>query len=136
MENTHCFSRFLRNFGAQNTLFKSFMLVRLIISALSVAAAAFFIDGVTVEPWWASIVVAVVYGLINALVRPVVKLFALPVNILTLGLFTFVINALMVLLCAWFIPQYFKVASFLDALYFSIIVAIVSWLLGLFAPKN
>lgn len=112
------------------------MLVRLIISALSVAAAAFFIDGVTVEPWWASIVVAVVYGLINALVRPVVKLFALPVNILTLGLFTFVINALMVLLCAWFIPQYFKVASFLDALYFSIIVAIVSWLLGLFAPKN
>lgn len=112
------------------------MLVKLIISALSVGITAWFMEGVTVEPWWATIIVAIVLGLINSIIRPVVKLFSLPINVITLGLFTFVINALMVMLCAWFLDDYFKVDGFVSALIFSVILGLVSWVLNLFAPKK
>ena len=76
------------------------MLTRLIVSALAVLIAAYTLDGVTVTPWWWAFVIAIVLGFINAFIKPVVKLLALPINMLTLGLFTFIINGLMVLLCA------------------------------------
>ena len=111
------------------------MIIRLLISALSVGITAYLMDTVTVEPWWAAIVVALVLGVINTVIRPIVKLFSLPVNILTLGLFTFVINALMVLLCANVIPAHFHVEGFMSALWFSIILSIVSWILSLVIKK-
>lgn len=112
------------------------MFIRLLFSALSVGITAWLMDGVTVEPWWACVMVAIVLGLINAIIRPVVKLFALPINIITLGLFTFVINALMVCLCAWLMGDYFKVDGFVSALIFSIVLSVVGWVLNLFAPKK
>ena len=93
------------------------MITRLIISALAVLITAFTLDGVTVEPWWWAVIIAIVLGFINAWIRPLVKLFALPINMLTLGLFTFVINALMVL-------------------GFSIVLTLVSWMLHLFFPAK
>lgn len=116
------------------------MIVRLIVSALAVGISAWFMDGVTIEPWWATVIVALVLGLINAIIRPVVKLFSLPINMLTLGLFTFVINALMVLLCAWFVGDYFKLEGtmfeqFCSALIFSIVLSVVNWVLHLFVKK-
>jgi putative membrane protein len=76
------------------------MITRLIISTLAVLITAFTLDGVTVDPWWWAVIIAIVLGFINAWIRPLVKLLALPINMLTLGLFTFVINALMVMLCS------------------------------------
>ena len=111
------------------------MLARLLISAVAVWITAWLLPGVTVEPWWAAIIVAVVLGLINTFIRPVVKLLALPLNILTLGLFSLVINALMVLLCAWF-TRYMQVNGFLDALWFSIVLTVVNWVLHLFTGKD
>lgn len=113
------------------------MLVRLIISALAVGITAWCMDSVTIEPWWATVIVAVVLGVINAIIRPVVKLFSLPINVLSLGLFSFVINALMVLLCAWFVGDYFKLEGtffekFCSALIFSVILSVVSWVLSIF----
>jgi len=106
------------------------MLARLVLSAVAVGITAYFMDSVTIEPWWVTVIVAVVLGVINAVVRPIVKLLSLPINILTLGLFSFVINGLMVLLCAWFIDG-FKVDGLGAAILFSIIMAVVNWVLNL-----
>ena len=110
------------------------MIVRLIVSALAVFISAHVLDGVAVEPWWSALIVAVVLGLINAFIKPVIKFLALPVNIVTLGLFTLVINALMVELCSWVVGPHFEVASFWWALAFSIVLTIVNWALYLFVP--
>ncbi|MBQ1736613.1 MAG: phage holin family protein [Muribaculaceae bacterium] len=112
------------------------MITRLIISTLAVLITALTLDGVTVEPWWWAVIVAVVLGFINSWIRPLVKLFALPINLLTLGLFTFVINALMVMLCSWLIGPHFEVESFWWALGFSIVLTLVSWMLHLFFPSK
>ncbi len=112
------------------------MIVKLIISALSVWIAAWLMDSVSIEPWWAALIVAVVLGIINAVIRPVVKLLSLPITVLTLGLFTFVINALMVLLCAWCLDDYFRVDGFISALIFSIVLSIVGWVINLFVPHK
>jgi putative membrane protein len=112
------------------------MITRLVISTLAVLITALTLDGVTVEPWWWAVIVAVVLGFINSWIRPLVKLFALPINLLTLGLFTFVINALMVMLCSWLIGPHFEVESFWWALGFSIVLTLVSWMLHLFFPSK
>lgn len=87
-------------------------------------------DSVTIDPWWVTVIVAVVLGFINSVVRPIVKLISLPINILTLGLFSLVINGLMVLLCAYLIDG-FQVESLGWGIVFSIVLAIVNWILNL-----
>lgn len=104
------------------------MIVRLIISAVAVGITAWLLPGVTISPWWATLLVAVIMGLVNTFIRPVVKLFSLPLNILTLGLFSLVINALMVLLCAW-LTSHMKVDGFWNAMLFSIVLTVVNWIL-------
>ena len=112
------------------------MVTRLVISSLAVLITALTLDGVTVEPWWWAVIIAIVLGFINAFIRPLVKLLSLPINLLTLGLFTLVINALMVLLCSWLVGPHFMVANFWWALAFSIVLTLVSWLLHLFFPEK
>ena len=111
------------------------MVTRLIISALAVLITAYTLDGVTVEPWWWAIIVAIVLGFVNAWIRPLVKLLSLPINLLTLGLFTFVIYGLMVLLCSWLLKPHFGVDNLGWAMGFSIVLTLVSWFLHLFFPQ-
>ena len=106
------------------------MLARLILSAVAVGITAYFMDSVIIEPWWVTVIVAVVLGLINAVVRPVVKLLSLPLTLLTLGLFALVVNGLMVMLCAYFVDG-FKVDGLGAAILFSIILAVVNWVLNM-----
>ena len=110
------------------------MITRLFFSALAVLLSAFILDGVTVDPWWWAVIVAIVLGFINACIRPLVKLLALPINFITLGLFTFV--GLMVMLCSWVVRPHFEVANFWWALGFSIVLTLVSWALHLFMPSK
>ena len=110
------------------------MVTRLIIPSLAVLITALTLDGVTVEPWWWAVIIAIVLGFINSCIRPIVKFLALPINMLTLGLFTFVINGLMVLLCSWLVRPHFEVANLWWAMAFSIVLTLVSWLLYLFFP--
>lgn len=111
------------------------MLKRLLLSSLAVGLTAWMMHpSVTIEPMWAVVLVAIVLGLINALVRPIVKLLSLPITILTLGLFTFVINALMVLLCAKLLSQ-FQVDGFVSALLFSIVLSVVNWIINIIVRK-
>lgn len=111
------------------------MLARLILSAVAVGITAYFMDSVTIEPWWVTIIVAVVLGLINSVVRPIVKLLSLPITLLTLGLFALVVNGLMVLLCAKFVSG-FTVYGLGAGILFSIILAVVNWVLNMMFSQD
>lgn len=100
------------------------LLLHILISTLSVMIAAYVLPGIAVAGFMTAMIVAIVLGVVNALVKPILVLLTLPVTVLTLGLFLFVINALMVLLVAWIVPG-FKVQGFWWALAFSLVVSVV-----------
>ncbi len=100
------------------------LLFKWLISALAILLAAYLIPGITVGGLWIALILVVVLGFLNLTVRPILVFLTLPINILTLGLFAFVINALIVLFTATFIKDFY-VDSFLSALIFSLFLAII-----------
>ncbi len=104
-------------------------LVNLLISGLSVFIAAYILPGVRVANFFVALVVAVILAIVNAVVKPILVLLTLPVTIVTLGLFLFVINALMILLVARIVPG-FSVNSFWWALAFSLVLSFVTAVLN------
>lgn len=88
--------------------------------------AVYLVPGVTITSFWVALVAAMVFGVINAIVKPLVVALTLPINILTLGLFTLVINALLTLLVASLVPG-FAIAGFWVALIFAIVLAAINW---------
>jgi putative membrane protein len=121
------------------------LLVRLLAGAVALAVAAGLIEGISVGPGTTGervltlIAVAVIFGLVNAIVRPIVRLISLPLFVLTLGLFTFVVNALMLLLTAWIGDQFdlaFEVDGFWSALLGALVISVVSFAINLILPDN
>ncbi len=110
-------------------------IVNLLLSGIAVFVSAYIIPGVNVDGFVAAIVVAVVLGLVNMFIRPLVSFLTLPVNVLTLGLFSFVITALMVMLTAMIVPG-FTVDSFWAALIFGVVLSLVTGLLFALMPKE
>lgn len=100
------------------------ILVNWLISTLAILAAAYLLPGIGVAGFGTAAVIAVILGLINITVRPIILFLTLPLNILTLGLLTFVINALMILLAAAIVPG-FRVDSFWYALLFSLLLSVL-----------
>ncbi len=96
-----------------------------LISAAAIGIAAYLVPGVSVTVAGA-LVAAVVLGALNILVRPILFLLTLPVTILTLGLFSLIINGVIVLLAAFVVPG-FSIASFGAAFLFAIVLAVVNW---------
>jgi len=120
-------------------------LVWVTVNALALAAATWLLSGITLtgdtdgQKVAALLVVAVVFGVVNAVVRPVVKLLSLPFIILTLGLLVFVINALMLMLTsaiAGGIGLGFHVDGFGTALLGGLVVMVATWLLELLLPDE
>jgi putative membrane protein len=109
------------------------IIINLVISALAVLASAYLTPGVVVEGFGTALLVAIVLGLVNAFVGPVLTLLTLPLNVLTLGLFSFVITALLVLLTTAIVPG-FKVDGLLNALLFAIVLSLVTTLLHFLLP--
>jgi len=105
------------------------ILIKWLVMAASILAAAYFIPGVTVDGLKTALILAVVLGLINLIIKPILILVTLPVNILTLGLFTFVINALLILLASSIVKG-FEVNGFLTALFFGIILSAINFILS------
>lgn len=103
-------------------------LLKLLITSLTIIIAAYFIPGVKIAGFWTAVIVALVLGIVNAVIKPIIMFFTLPLSILTLGLFTFVVNGLMVLLVAYLVPS-FQVNSFMTAVIFSVAVTIINWVL-------
>ena len=107
-----------------------------LISAAAILVAAYLIPQVTVDSFWVAIVLAIVLGLINAVLRPILFILTLPITILTLGLFTLVINASLIMLADYFTPG-FEVASFWWAMLFSLLLSIINaFLKGLAKPDE
>lgn len=101
------------------------LIINILISALAVAITAYLLPGVTVASFPVAVLVAIVLGLVNAFLKPILILLTLPINILTIGLFTFVINAVIILLVANIVSG-FRVDGFWLALVFSLILSIVN----------
>ena len=101
------------------------LLINLIIRSLAVFISAYLLPGVTVDSLITALIVAVVLGIANMLIKPILIILTLPVTILSLGLFVLFINAFLILLVAKFVPG-FKVDSVLWAIIFGIVLSIVS----------
>lgn len=100
-------------------------LIYLTLNTIAVFVAGYILPGITIDKPLTALVVAVVLGFINATIRPLLILLTLPINILTLGLFTLVIMGLMVMLTSAIVPG-FTVASFPWAIAFALVFAILN----------
>jgi putative membrane protein len=105
-----------------------------IVSALAILVAAYLIPGVHVTIL-SALVLAIVLGIINIFLKPIVNLITLPINILTLGLFSLVINALLILLAAHVVPN-FTVDGFWPAFFFAIVLSLVNAVFGAMSKKG
>lgn len=111
------------------------LIAKWLISAGAIIVTSYLLPGVALSGLLTALVVALVLGLVNVIIRPLLLLFTLPLNILTLGLFTFVINALMVMLTSTLVKG-FDVANFWWALLFSLVLTFVDGILEeALAPK-
>ncbi|MFZ4632526.1 MAG: phage holin family protein [Patescibacteria group bacterium] len=103
-------------------------------SAVAILIAGYLIPGVKVAGVWSALILALVLGLLNSLIKPLLVLLTLPINILTLGLFTLVINALIIMLASSIVKG-FEVGGFINALFFSIVLTIIQALFGMLIKK-
>ncbi|MEV0988329.1 phage holin family protein [Streptomyces sp. NPDC049949] len=120
--------------------------VKTLANAAALAVAIWLLSGITLDDHSSLgrrtltlILVALVFGLVNLIVKPVVKFFSLPLFVLTLGLFTLVVNALMLLLTSWLAEQLdlsFHVDNFWTALIGGLIISVVSWAVNMALPDN
>ncbi len=117
----------------------------MLVNALALAAATWLLDGIKVrgdttqDQVITLILVALIFGVVNAVVRPIVSFVSFPFIILTLGLLIFVINALMLLLTGWISEEIglgFRVDGFWTAVWGAIIVTIATWILELVLPRT
>lgn len=120
-------------------------LVKTIANAGALAVAVWLLDKITLtgdsttKKVWTLILVALVFGLVNFLVKPIVKILTFPLFILTLGLITLVVNALMLLLTSWVCDKLdlsFHVQGFWTAVLGGLIISIVSWALNMILPDT
>ncbi len=105
-------------------------LIRSLLTMLAVLATPYVVPGISVDGWVPALGAAIVLGLLNAVLRPLLLLLTCPFILLTFGLFIFVINALLLALTASLIPG-FHVAGFWPAVFGSIVISIISGILNL-----
>ena len=113
------------------------ILITILVTAGALLLIAHFVPGIVVAGFGTALVVALLWGLIGVTIKPVLFLLTLPVNILTLGLFSFVVNALLFWLLSVFVPG-FVVGGFIPALEASVLLSLVSMVLhiGLKKPRE
>lgn len=106
------------------------LLLHLVLSTLAIVIMTNIVPGVQVANWMTALSVAIVLGIVNIILRPILMVLSLPINLLTLGLFSFVVNALLLMLVAAIIPG-FTIASFWAALLASVVLSLINWLFGM-----
>ncbi|MEW6108721.1 MAG: phage holin family protein [Nitrospirota bacterium] len=116
------------------------ILIRWLINTSAIILAVKFVPGITYSgSWWGILLVGVIFGLVNAFIRPFIKLFTLPLIILSLGLFTFVINAMMLSITSWLSGQFgmgFYVYGFRSAFWGALLITLVSMVLSCLMPNE
>lgn len=111
------------------------LVANLLVNGLAVFITAYVLPGVNVENYLVALIVAVVLGIVNTVIKPILILLTLPVTIITLGLFVFVINAFLILIVSNLVPG-FTVESFWWALAFSLVLSLVNGFLNSLAVKE
>jgi len=120
-------------------------LIRTIVTAIALWVATLLVDDITVtgKGTWRNtltlIVVAIIFGIVNAILKPIIKVFGCAFYILTLGLFSLIVNALLFMLTSWIADQLnlpFHVHGFWAAFWGAIIVGVVSWLISIIIPDR
>ncbi len=104
------------------------LVIKWLINSLALFAAAYLVNGIYITDFWSGVAAAALLGIVNAVLRPVIILLTLPINVMTLGLFTLVINAFMLKLVSWIIPEV-VVKGFWPAFWGSLVITIVSWVI-------
>jgi putative membrane protein len=107
------------------------ILIRWTILTVSIITASYLLEGIHISGFFSAFFAAAALGILNALFRPILLILTLPINVLTLGLFTFIINALMLKMASGIIPG-FEVHGFWTAVIGSLIISVISWLLNSF----
>ena len=110
------------------------LLLRWLVSALTLILLAYYLPGVRVDGGYTAIVVVLVLSLLNAVIRPILIVLTLPVNLLTLGLFSLVINALIFWLASTMVKGFY-VEGFTAAFFGALIMSVVSWFTSLFLKR-
>ena len=120
------------------------LIIRFVVNGIALWIAALVVDGVDIEESTTTgevltiLAIAAVFAVVNIVVRPIVQLLSLPLYVITLGLFTFVVNALMLLLTSWIadlLDVPFHVDGFWAALLGGLVISFVSWVINLVLPS-
>jgi putative membrane protein len=107
------------------------LLIRWLILTFAITVASFLMDGIEVSGFLSALGAAAILGILNAFFRPILIVLTLPINVLTLGLFTFVINAMLLKMVSGVITG-FQVHGFWPAVFGSLVISVVSWFLSSF----
>lgn len=105
------------------------IIINWLIATIAVIVTAYILPGASMPNFVTALLVALVLGLLNVFIKPLFVILTLPINILTLGLFTLVINAVIIMMVSALVPG-FKVDGFWNAMLFSIVLSIVMWLIN------
>ena len=111
------------------------IVLRWFMLTAAILLASYVVKGIEVQGFWSAFFAAAILGVLNAFFRPILIILTLPLNILTLGLFTFVINAFLLKMVSGVISG-FEVQGFWPAVFGSIVISIVSWLLSSFVNER
>ena len=111
------------------------ILLRWFMLTAAILLASYLVNGIEVQGFWSAFLAAAILGILNAFFRPILVILTLPLNILTLGLFTFVINAFLLKMVSGVISG-FEVHGFWPALVGSVVISIVSWVLSSFVNER
>lgn len=103
--------------------------IRWLILTIAIVFASYIVSGIEVESFFSALLAAAILGILNVFFRPVILILTLPINILTFGLFTFVINAMMLKMASGVIPG-FHVYGFWSAVFGAFIISVVNWILS------
>jgi putative membrane protein len=111
------------------------ILIRWLILTVAIMVTSYLLDGIKIDGLFSAVFSAGLLGILNAFFRPILLVLTLPINILSLGLFTFVINALLLLMASGVIPG-FTVSGFWTALLGSLLISLVSFILNTFIGSH
>jgi putative membrane protein len=111
------------------------IITRWLIITVAILLSSMFIPGIRIDSLATAVIAAGLLGIINVVIRPIFIILTLPLNILTLGLFSFVINAFLLKLVAFFV-QGFEVDGFLAALFGALVISLVNWLANRFIVQT
>ncbi len=111
------------------------LMIRWLILTAAIMVTSYLLDGIHISGFFSAFLASAILGILNAFFRPVLLLLTLPINILSLGLFTFVINALLLMMASGVISG-FQVRGFWSAVFGSLLISLISWILTAFIGER